>query len=393
MRWFQTKQNVKKKTYKYFKIFNSHSIKDIICLKFIILFVKLSNFEKKKFKSMINFSKMHLENAQLVSLYDLFACEFEDCGKLMENPYVLACGHIICVDHINLNEKKFKCNHCKKRIYLQNKSIIHIKMRSFIDILFRFNDNDKKDDMKMKSMKEEPNSSSDSIPKKVTTISRVRSNLETRFNRLLKRRLIVPDNNLESANFNDSKETVTAAAAMSSTLDTVAEQYSSDESYNQLESTVRLDLSSISNIDKKPNYNSFSYLSSNRTEFTKTPNHTTITKIIPPKLRKPSREDSIPDHTTYHSEMGYLEGRYIGQFVDGRRNGYGVFYFNSGDKYEGYWVNDKRNGNGTYYFKQEECKYVGDWKNDLRHGKGFLIDHARSRLQIWENGKLKEFRI
>lgn len=56
--------------------------------------------------------------------------------------------------------------------------------------------------------------------------------------------------------------------------------------------------------------------------------------------------------------------------------------------YTGTWENGKRNGYGTYVWEDGQ-KYIGEWKNDVRHGKGtvFFVN-GESLSGIWENGKL-----
>jgi len=50
-------------------------------------------------------------------------------------------------------------------------------------------------------------------------------------------------------------------------------------------------------------------------------------------------------------------------------NGYGVYTWESGEKYEGYWKNYKRNGQGTNNFASGAV-YKGEWKDDLKNGYG-----------------------
>jgi hypothetical protein len=51
-------------------------------------------------------------------------------------------------------------------------------------------------------------------------------------------------------------------------------------------------------------------------------------------------------------------------------NGYGVYTWQSGERYEGYWKNKKRNGQGTNYFSTG-AYYEGEFKDDKKHGVGF----------------------
>lgn len=56
--------------------------------------------------------------------------------------------------------------------------------------------------------------------------------------------------------------------------------------------------------------------------------------------------------------------------------------------YWGNWENDKRNGFGTYVWEDGQ-KYEGQWKNDVRHGKGTVyFKNGESLSGTWQNGKL-----
>ncbi|XP_072170323.1 radial spoke head 10 homolog B-like isoform X2 [Diadema setosum] len=46
-----------------------------------------------------------------------------------------------------------------------------------------------------------------------------------------------------------------------------------------------------------------------------------------------------------------LRNQYIGDFVYGKRHGYGVFLYANGAKYEGEWMHDKKSGRGVFTFK------------------------------------------
>jgi len=65
----------------------------------------------------------------------------------------------------------------------------------------------------------------------------------------------------------------------------------------------------------------------------------------------------------------YNNGRYVGQVVNGKAQGRGIYYYNNGDSYEGDFKNDKKEGKGIYYFKNGN-RYEGDFKNNKIEGKG-----------------------
>ena len=48
-----------------------------------------------------------------------------------------------------------------------------------------------------------------------------------------------------------------------------------------------------------------------------------------------------------------INGKYIGQLKEGKREGSGIIYWSNGDKYEGEWKNDKNDGMGIYYYTYE----------------------------------------
>lgn len=62
-------------------------------------------------------------------------------------------------------------------------------------------------------------------------------------------------------------------------------------------------------------------------------------------------------------DMKYLRNRYIGEFADGMRSGYGVFFYTNGSKYEGQWRNNKKHGFGVYTF-QDGSRFEGFFEND-----------------------------
>ena len=58
-----------------------------------------------------------------------------------------------------------------------------------------------------------------------------------------------------------------------------------------------------------------------------------------------------------------------GEFVDGRIQGRGTFYFRNGDIYEGELRDGLFQGNGTIT-TSKGASYCGEWKDGARHGRG-----------------------
>ena len=63
------------------------------------------------------------------------------------------------------------------------------------------------------------------------------------------------------------------------------------------------------------------------------------------------------------------EGKYVGEFKDGKPHGQGVTTFTSGNKYVGEFKNAEQHGQGTYTFANGN-KYVGEFEDDKYHGQG-----------------------
>ena len=80
-------------------------------------------------------------------------------------------------------------------------------------------------------------------------------------------------------------------------------------------------------------------------------------------------------------------GYYIGEVnSDGKAHGYGVFYWNNGNRYEGEWANGHLTGKGTYYWACGD-KYEGDFVNGERTGKGTMTWKDGTTITCqWSNG-------
>ena len=61
--------------------------------------------------------------------------------------------------------------------------------------------------------------------------------------------------------------------------------------------------------------------------------------------------------------------KYTGEWLDGKRDGYGVQIWVDGSRYEGNWKNDKANGDGKLFHADGDV-YEGGWMDDKAHGYG-----------------------
>lgn len=67
---------------------------------------------------------------------------------------------------------------------------------------------------------------------------------------------------------------------------------------------------------------------------------------------------------TFKDDAGNV---YVGQWLDGQRNGQGIMTWANGDRYEGTFAQDLRHGQGTFT-KADGTRYSGEWEYD--HLKG-----------------------
>ena len=60
------------------------------------------------------------------------------------------------------------------------------------------------------------------------------------------------------------------------------------------------------------------------------------------------------------------DGKYEGEFRDGKRHGKGVVIYPNGDKYDGEWEAGKKSGKGVVIYPNGN-KYDEEWKDGKRH--------------------------
>ena len=62
-------------------------------------------------------------------------------------------------------------------------------------------------------------------------------------------------------------------------------------------------------------------------------------------------------------------------WVNGKRNGQGTYYFSNGNHYVGGFVNNKRHGQGIFYYINGN-RYTGEWDNgkQLKTGTGISLE-------------------
>ena len=82
-------------------------------------------------------------------------------------------------------------------------------------------------------------------------------------------------------------------------------------------------------------------------------------------------------------------GEYEGNFVEGKRYGKGKYTFVNGDRYDGEWKDDKMNGQGVYIFANGD-KYDGTFLNNKFNGSGTYTKDGKQYTGTWENNEYKK---
>jgi hypothetical protein len=78
-----------------------------------------------------------------------------------------------------------------------------------------------------------------------------------------------------------------------------------------------------------------------------------------------------------------------GNYVDGKRNGFGILNFNNGDRYEGNFKDNLKEGEGIYYYKSG-ASWKGNFTNDKMNGEGVYEKKGKTATVVYENGVMKK---
>lgn len=81
--------------------------------------------------------------------------------------------------------------------------------------------------------------------------------------------------------------------------------------------------------------------------------------------------------------------KFVGEVIQNRACGIGIFDHSSGDNYKGYFKDDKSNGFGIYYNKKNLSICYGEWRNDLQNGINIEICYIDKSIYFgnFSNGK------
>ena len=105
--------------------------------------------------------------------------------------------------------------------------------------------------------------------------------------------------------------------------------------------------------------------------------------------KKYDESTDILNNNIKKEEIKYKDGKYIGQILNGLREGKGIYYYKSGDRYEGYFRNGKQEGKGIYYYNDGD-RYEGDFRNGKKEGKGiyYYNNGDRSMGDYYNNNQI-----
>lgn len=80
---------------------------------------------------------------------------------------------------------------------------------------------------------------------------------------------------------------------------------------------------------------------------------------------------------------------YDGEYLEDKRNGFGVCYYNNGSiNYVGNWTDNSRNGGGVGYRLSDGTMHAGRWDNNTPEGYGARFDKDGNLIDVcnYENG-------
>ncbi|CAD8133582.1 unnamed protein product [Paramecium pentaurelia] len=78
--------------------------------------------------------------------------------------------------------------------------------------------------------------------------------------------------------------------------------------------------------------------------------------------------------STYVNETYPNGQRYVGEKINGKKEGRGRLYYKEGGYYDGNWKNDRINGQGVLYYASGRPAYDGEWIDDKFQGQGILYN-------------------
>ena len=105
-----------------------------------------------------------------------------------------------------------------------------------------------------------------------------------------------------------------------------------------------------------------------------------ISKIYTQMKQLNKKINEIKINNNDNQELQGIDGKYIGQAVNGKAEGKGIWYGDNGDRYEGDFRNGKQEGKGIYYYNSGD-RYEGEWRNGNKEGKGICYFNNGNRYE------------
>jgi hypothetical protein len=89
----------------------------------------------------------------------------------------------------------------------------------------------------------------------------------------------------------------------------------------------------------------------------------------------------------------YQGDHYQGEFKNGLKHGFGMYFFSNGDKYVGEYQFGKRDGKGTYSFSNGKPALTGIWSNNAIVTKTSNSQNANNKVNDLQNSDFEKKRL
>ena len=91
-----------------------------------------------------------------------------------------------------------------------------------------------------------------------------------------------------------------------------------------------------------------------------------------------------------------FRNRYIGEWKDGKREGFGIMFYFNGEEFIGFWKNNKKNGFGIFYFidrSYRKCIFEDDRIKEIKEFKSnFLLNDENNNIDYTKVNSNKNLR-
>ena len=93
-------------------------------------------------------------------------------------------------------------------------------------------------------------------------------------------------------------------------------------------------------------------------------------------------------------ELKEMRNRYVGEWEDGIKQGYGIFFYSNGAVYEGEWKNNMKHGFGIM-ISEDGKKYMGRFEEDRILDKDNQLDfnEVKKKMKEFELNKINNFKF